>query len=115
MKISLSIVIIFSFWGCMQSSIAASFNCQHAESQTEHAICEHRVLNDADVKMATSYTILRRLIPMGSRSVVQTEQVKWLGLRNQCQDNVECLQNVYRMRQQKLDLYLDQIYRQGPF
>ncbi|HRM50687.1 MAG TPA: hypothetical protein PL094_00965, partial [Acinetobacter johnsonii] len=60
---------------------AASFNCDKAKTTTEHAICEYRQINDADVKMATTYTILKRLVPMGTRGMIQDEQVKWLSLR----------------------------------
>ena len=94
---------------------AASFNCNAAKTQTEHTICDTRSLNDADVKMATTYNIIRKLVPMGTRGVIQDQQVKWLQLRDQCQDNVNCLTEVYKMRQQKLDIYMNNIYRQGPF
>lgn len=94
---------------------AASFNCGRASSKTELAICEHPPLNDADVKMATTYSILKRLVPMGTRGLIQDEQFKWLALRDQCLNNVSCLTDVYKMRQQKLDLYLDRIYKKGPF
>lgn len=94
---------------------AASFNCDKAQTETEHRVCDSLVLNDADVKMATTYNIVRRLVPMGTRSEIQTEQVRWLKLRDECQDNVECLKHLYQMRQQKLDLHLDRIYRKGPY
>lgn len=96
-------------------SHAASFNCERAQTQTEHAVCEQLSLNDADVKMATTYNIIRKLVPMGTRGVIQDQQVKWLQLRDQCQDNVNCLTEVYKMRQQKLDIYMNNIYKQGPF
>lgn len=94
---------------------AASFDCQKAHTPTEHAVCSHRALNDADVKMAATYGIVKRLMPMGTRGEIQDQQVKWLQLRDQCRDNASCLSDVYRMRQQKLDLYLERVYRQGPF
>ena len=57
-------------WGILLSSAylvfptqAASFDCAKAKTITEHAICEHRVINDADVKMATTYNIIRHLVP----------------------------------------------------
>lgn len=99
----------------LSNTQAASFKCDAAKTKTEHAICEHRVLNDADVKMATTYNIIRKLVPMGTRGVIQDQQVKWLQLRDQCQDNVKCLSDVYQMRQQKLDIYMDRVYKQGPF
>lgn len=94
---------------------AASYVCEQAETVTEKTICADRSLNDADVKMATTYRIVRKLVPMGTRGVIQDQQVKWLQLRDQCQDNVNCLTEVYKMRQQKLDLYLNAIYQKGPF
>lgn len=96
-------------------SRAASFNCDNALLVTEQAICEHRSLNDKDVKMTTTYNIVRKLVSMGTRAEIQDQQGKWLKLRNQCQDYVNCLNDVYNMRQQKLDIYLNQIYQQGPF
>ena len=94
---------------------AASFDCERAQTKTEHAVCSERAINDADVKMATTYNIVRKLVPMGNRGVIQDQQVKWLQLRDQCQDNSKCLLEVYKMRQQKLDLEMNRIYKQGPF
>lgn len=94
---------------------AASFDCQKAETVTEKAICEHRLLNDADVKMSTSYHILRRMVPMGTRSVIQRDQVKWLQFRDQCLESVSCLNQAYNMRQQQLDLQFQRIYKLGPY
>ena len=94
---------------------AASFNCDKAQTITEHAICEHRSVNDADVKMATTYNIIRHLVPMGTRGAIQDQQIKWIQLRDQCRDNLSCLTDVYKMRQQKLDLYMNRVYKQGPF
>lgn len=105
--------VFFSF--LMGSASAASFNCDKARTATEHAICDHRAINDADVKMATTYQMIKRLVPMGTRGVIQDEQVKWLQLRDQCGNSSRCLTEVYKMRQQKLDLYMEQVYQQGPF
>ncbi|MBU3845448.1 MAG: hypothetical protein H9855_00440 [Candidatus Acinetobacter avistercoris] len=109
------ILIILVIFGGVSLSQAASFNCDKSNTVTEHAICEHRILNDQDVKMATTYNIVRKLVPMGTRGEIQDQQVKWLQLRNQCQDNVNCLIDVYKMRQQKLEIYMNRIYHQGPF
>lgn len=99
----------------MISAHAASFNCAQAKTKTEHRICENMSLNDADVKMATTYTIIRHLVPMGTRGAIQDEQVKWQIQRNQCQDDLQCLKTSYQKRQQALDLHMDRIYKQGPF
>jgi uncharacterized protein len=115
MNMKLRIPIIFLLSCGISISQAASFNCDHAQTKTEHRICEQRSLNDADVKMATTYNIIRKLVPMGTRGVIQDQQVKWLQLRNQCQDNVRCLTDAYQMRQQKLETYMNRVYEQGPF
>ena len=112
MKIWVFLVLM----GCFTlQTKAASFNCERAQTQTKKAVCEHRVINDADVKMATSYTILRKLVPIETRSMIQEEQIKWLQLRDQCQDHLNCLVDVYKMRQQKIDLHLNRIYKAQTF
>lgn len=111
----LVLAIIFASFSPFSIVHAASFNCDQAQTKTEQAICEHRNLNDADVKMATTYNIIRKLVPMGTRGVIQDQQVKWLQLRDQCQASSSCLAEVYKMRQQKLDIYMNQVYKQGPF
>lgn len=115
MKINMSVGIFLGLMYLPWQVSAASFNCAKAQSKTEHQICETQSLNDADVKMATTYNIVRRLVPMGTRSMIQTEQVSWLKLRDECQNNVDCLKHMYQMRQQKLELHMDRIYKQGPF
>ena len=111
-----SSLYIFAILGCISTiSHAASFNCDKAQTKTEYAICEHRNLNDADVKMATTYNIVRHLVPMGTRSIIQDQQIKWLKLRDDCRDSVSCLTDVYKMQQQRLDKYMSRIYQQGPF
>lgn len=101
--------------GMFQIAQAASFDCERATMASERTICTQREINDADVKMATTYNIVRKLVPMGNRGVIRDQQVKWLVLRDQCQSNVQCLAEVYKMRQQKLDLEMSRIYKQGPF
>jgi uncharacterized protein len=65
--------------------------------------------------MSTSYHILRRMVPMGTRSVIQRDQVKWLQFRDRCQESVSCLSQVYNMRQQQIDLQFQRIYKLGPY
>ena len=94
---------------------AASFSCEKARTPTEHAICEHRTVNDADVKMATTYRIVSRLVAMGMRSQIRDEQLRWLELRDRCGASVDCLTQMYNLRQQKLDYHLNQVYQRAPF
>ena len=78
-------------------------------------ICEHRAVNDADVKMATTYRIVSRLVAMGTRSQIRDEQFRWLELRDRCGASVDCLTQVYNLRQQKLEDHLNQLYQRAPF
>ncbi len=94
---------------------AASFECAYARTSTEHAICDNLAVNDADVKMATTYKTVNKLVPMGTRSVIRDEQVKWLAMRDRCGKGEVCLKEVYKLRQQQLDIYLQRIYKKGPF
>lgn len=108
-------IFLLSHIGIFTQAQAASFRCELAKTKTEVKICANRSLNDADVKMATTYQILIRLVPMGNRNIIQEEQVKWLHLRNQCQGSFRCLQCQYLLRQQALELHMNRIYQQGPF
>ena len=94
---------------------AASFDCTRAETVTEHKICHQLNLNDADVKMATTYRIVSRLVAMGTRSQIRDEQFRWLELRDRCGTSVDCLTQVYNLRQQKLEDHLNQVYQRAPF
>lgn len=114
MKMFKGIILVFSLM-FIEQSYAASFDCEKQLTVTEQTICQHVTLNDADVKMATTYHILRRLVPMGTRSIIQDEQIKWLQLRDRCHDSIDCIKQVYAMRLQKLALHLDRIYRNGPY
>ena len=46
---------------------AASFSCKTAKLKTEKQVCSHQSLNDADVKLATTYQIILHALPMGGR------------------------------------------------
>ena len=61
-----------------QSSQAASFSCDAAKTKTktEKSICKNRSLNDADVKMATTYQIVLHALPMGGRDSQKDAQYK---------------------------------------
>ncbi|ESK53751.1 hypothetical protein F990_03194 [Acinetobacter tjernbergiae DSM 14971 = CIP 107465] len=46
---------------------AASFSCKTAKLKTEKQVCSHQSLNDADVKLATTYQIILHALPMGGK------------------------------------------------
>lgn len=64
-----SAFIMFTWCGLMfaGAASAASFPCEKAQLRSEKTICQTRSLNDADVKMATTYAIVLHALPMGGR------------------------------------------------
>ncbi|KQV78726.1 hypothetical protein [Rhizobium sp. Root1220] len=83
---------------------AASFNCDAKELKPdEKAICDNRALNDADVKMVTTFELLSGLMAMGSRGALQDEQTAWLKKRQACGPDVACIEAAYDERLKQLD------------
>lgn len=113
----LPIVLAGLLLACSTSSLqAASFDCSQARLASEKSICNTRSLNDRDVKLATTFTILTHVLPMGGRDQLKGQQASWLKQRNACGSKVACLSTAYQKRQQQLDLLLQQrVYSQGPF
>lgn len=96
-------------------AVAASFDCSKAATADEHAICRSCVLQQRDVEMATLYGVVRHLVAMGERGVIQDQQTAWLARRRRCGSNEACLLQVYRDRIASLRQALRRIYRRGPF
>ncbi|WP_249116874.1 hypothetical protein [Ciceribacter sp. L1K23] len=71
---------------------AASFDCAKTDlAADEKVICEDRGLNDADVRMVTTFDLLSGLLAMGSRSTLQDDQVEWLSRRQACGSDAACI------------------------
>ena len=86
------------------TSRAASFNCDAQNLQPdEKTICDVRALNDADVKMVTTFDLLSGLLAMGSRGTLQDEQSAWLKKRQACGADAGCLTSSYQERLKELD------------
>lgn len=82
---------------------AASFDCDKADlAADEKVICDTRALNDADVKMATTFDILTSLLAMGSRGKLQDEQSVWLKKRQACNADAACIKAAYDARMGQL-------------
>ncbi|VTX92911.1 lysozyme inhibitor LprI family protein [Acinetobacter ursingii] len=95
---------------------AASFSCDKAKTATEKAICQNRSLNDADVRMVTTYNIVTHALPMGGRDAEKSAQYQWLKQRDSCRANVNCIAQRYSERQKHLDdIVQNRILTQGPF
>jgi uncharacterized protein len=94
---------------------AASFDCAKARAADEKAICRHRALEDADVRMATMFELEGHLLAMGGRGALQDAQVAWLKQRRRCGGNVACLTRSYDRRLAELQRTFDAIAARGPF
>lgn len=82
---------------------AASFDCERTDlAADEKAICDTRALNDADVKMVTTFDILTSLLAMGTRDALREEQSAWLKRRQACGGDVACLTTAYAERMKQL-------------
>ena len=84
---------------------AASFDCDGKTlAPDEKMICDTRPLNDADVKMATTFELISGLLAMGSRGTLQDEQTAWLKTRQACGADAACLKASYEDRLKQLDV-----------
>ncbi|MBI1214178.1 MAG: hypothetical protein GC190_22165 [Alphaproteobacteria bacterium] len=107
-----AIALIFVLVPCA-SSYAASFDCDRARTPDEVAICNHRDLNDMDVRMATLFEIAKSLVLMGERGEIQDDQREWLARRRLCRADVGCLRRSYRRRIEELETVLRGIQSRG--
>lgn len=107
----LAAIFVFTF-AMAGTSHAASFDC---EAQTlkpdEKTICDVRALNDADVKMVTTFDLLSGLLAMGARGTMQDQQTEWLKKRQACGADVACLTSSYEERLKVLNDTYKQINR----
>lgn len=82
---------------------AASFDCRTPGlAPDEVAICQNIDLNDMDVRMVTTFELLREVLPMGSRGALETSQIEWLEKRRACEANLDCLAAAYASRMAEL-------------
>jgi uncharacterized protein len=85
------------------SARAASFDCRTPGlAADEAAICKNIDLNDMDVRMVTTFELLREILPMGSRGALETAQIEWLEKRRACEGSLDCLAAAYASRMAEL-------------
>ncbi|MEX2690905.1 lysozyme inhibitor LprI family protein [Rhizobium mongolense] len=102
---SLTLAILALSAACLISGAAraASFDCDAKELKPdEKVICDNRALNDADVKMTTTFDLLSGLLAMGSRGTLQDEQTAWLKKRQECGADAACIKAAYDERMKQL-------------
>ena len=79
-----------------------SFACRDASTPTELAMCEDRDLWAKDRAMNAIYLFVRRLAEVPVRKRLLAAQREWLGRRNSCGADTECLNRVYDDRLEEL-------------
>lgn len=94
---------------------AASFSCSGVTAPDEAAICGNCDLAQQDVKMATLYGVVTRLVGMGQRGQFQDDQRAWLRQRAGCKGDAACLAAAYQARIGQIEEALADIYSRGPF
>ena len=103
-KLPIAVLMATTLSLAAPEAFGASFDCEKPElAPDEKAICDNRALNDADVKMVTTFDLLSGLLAMGARGTMQDEQSAWLKQRQACGGDVACIRAAYDGRLRQLD------------
>ncbi|UDQ90768.1 hypothetical protein LJE71_07150 [Xanthobacter autotrophicus] len=94
---------------------AASFSCAGVSAADEVAICKSCDLAQLDVKMATLYGVITKMVGMGQRGAIQDDQRAWLVERAACKADAACISAAYQTRIRAIEGMLSDIYSRGPF
>jgi uncharacterized protein len=94
---------------------AASFDCRKASNPDEIAVCDSRELSELDVKMATLYETIIKLVGMGVRGAMQDQQRAWLQERAGCGADRTCIRRLYDTRISALEAEVARIAKGGPY
>lgn len=93
---------------------AASFNCHKAKTASEKAVCARPTLNVLDQRMGTIYrTLLSMVGHSGQRDQFQADQQYWLGVRDGCAADADCLRLAYHNRIIDLNGYIAAVKAAG--
>lgn len=114
MKLVLLALSALLVLGCGDAG-AASFDCRKASKPDETTICDSRQLSEFDVRMATLYQVILKLVPMGTRGALQDQQQAWLRSRGDCGDDHGCIAALYEARIRALNTEIDRIASGGPY
>lgn len=93
-----------------------SFDCKKAGNATEKAICKAAEKDNfnEDTKLNYLYKALQRMSYSSDSSIdmqyIQNSQIAWLKQRNQCKDNINCIQQSYKSRYNELSALLKDEY-----
>lgn len=102
-RLTTALAVVLLIAGATTNAMAASFNCEAPELKAdEKVICDTRALNDADVRMVTTFELLSGLLAMGARGTLQDEQSAWLQKRQACGADAACIGAAYEERMKQL-------------
>lgn len=79
-------------------SAQPSFDCARAGTPTEHAICGSDRLSSLDRDLAAAYAAARSTATAAQAEAIRADQRLWLGQRNECGGQPDCLGNAMRYR-----------------
>ena len=86
---------------------AASFNCHKARTESEKAICAKPTLNVLDQRMGNVFRLLLATVGhSGQRDQFIADQQYWLGVRDGCNAEADCLRVAYHDRIMDLNGYI---------
>ena len=111
----LSLAVIATITLGFSNAHAASFDCRKASATDEIAICDSRELSQLDVKMATLYDTIVKLVGMGVRGDMQDQQRAWLRSRADCAGDRACIRKLYEARIRALEAEVARIAKGGPY
>ncbi len=92
-----------------------SFDCTKTHTATEGAICKDQSLAWLDQQLNRLYGDTRQLLDETARASVRDEQRAWVGRRNVCGDNADCIGAAYWQRLAELEKRFDGHGITGPY
>lgn len=85
----------------IQQAMATGMDCAKAASAVENAICADKGLYELDAQMASAYSKLMKSTS-DTKAELKSAQRLWLKTRNQCAEEVSCLNQRYREQLESL-------------
>jgi uncharacterized protein len=93
----------------------APLDCTKTNSEAERVICTNYELGQKEARMATLFEVTTALVAMGQRGEIRDDQHIFLKERDACRSNIDCIQNIYDARINRLEAVISQIKERGPF
>lgn len=85
----------------IQQAMAAGMDCTKAANAVENTVCANKSLYELDAQMGVVYRDLFKASAPAQAELKRTQRL-WLKIRNECAEDVSCLEQRYRERLQVL-------------